>query len=94
MYNGPMQELCDIFAIWPSIKQMAEDLGQLEDTVYRWKKRGRIPEDMWPALIEKAAGHEQLVTAQQLMKFNTAPKKRGRPRGSATRQVVAAEVRD
>lgn len=78
-----MQAIADIFAIWPSLREMAEDLGQLEDTVYRWKQRGRIPEDMWPAVIEKAAGREQLVTASQIMKLNAPIARRGRPRQTA-----------
>jgi len=78
-----MQAIDDVFAIWDSLREMAEDLEQLEDTVYRWKKRGRIPEDMWPKVIEKAAKHERLVTAQQLMKFNAPISRRGRPRQTA-----------
>lgn len=79
-----MQALEDIFSIWPSLREMADDLGQLEDTVYRWKQRGRIPEDMWPSIIEKAAGREKLVTASQIMKFNAPILRRGRPRQSAS----------
>jgi hypothetical protein len=75
-----MQVIGDIFAIWPSLREMAEDLGQLEDTVYRWKQRGRIPEDIWPAVIEKAASRERLVTASQIMKLNAPIGRRGRPR--------------
>ena len=75
-----MQALQDIFEIWPSLSEMADDLGQLEDTVYRWKQRGRIPEDVWPSVIEKAAVRERLVTASQIMKFNAPIARRGRPR--------------
>lgn len=75
-----MQAIEDIFGIWPSLRQMAEDLGQLEDTVYRWKQRGRIPEDVWPTIIEKAAVREKLVTASQIMKCNAPILRRGRPR--------------
>lgn len=75
-----MQVIDDIFAIWPSLRQMAEDLGQLEDTVYRWKQRGRIPEDVWPALIAKAAAREKLLTAAQIMRCNAPILRRGRPR--------------
>lgn len=78
-----MQAIEDIFGIWPSIKAMADDLGQLEDTVYRWKQRGRIPEDVWPMVIEKAAARETLVTASQIMRLNAPILKRGRPRGAA-----------
>ena len=75
-----MQVIHDIFAIWPSLRHMAEDLNQLEDTVYRWHKRGRIPEDVWPEVIAKAAKHEKLVTAQMLMSLNAPIGRRGRPR--------------
>lgn len=77
-----MQALDDIFAIWPSLREMAKDLESLEDTVYRWKQRGRIPEDVWPLIIAKAAEREQLVTASQIMKFNAPIARRGRPRGT------------
>lgn len=75
-----MQAIEDIFGIWPSLSEMAKDLGQLEDTVYRWKQRGRIPEDAWPVVIEKAAARERLVTASQIMRFNAPIARRGRPR--------------
>jgi hypothetical protein len=75
-----MQELDDIFRIWPSIKDMADDINQLPDTVSRWKLRRRIPEDAWPKIIERAAAREQLVTASQIMKLNAPILRRGRPR--------------
>jgi hypothetical protein len=62
---------------------MAEEIGELEDTIYRWRKRGRIPEEAWPKIIEKAAKHEKLVTAQQLMNLNGPVGRRGRPRQNA-----------
>jgi hypothetical protein len=80
VYNDEMQVIQDIFGIWDSVEAMAIDLNQLEDTVYRWKHRGRIPEDVWPRIIEKAAAREKLVTALQLMKCNAPIKRRGRPR--------------
>lgn len=74
-----MDEIQDIFNIWPSIEEMASDLGELPDTVYRWRKKGRIPAHVWPELIEKAATREHLVTAAQLMKLCVV-KRQGRPR--------------
>lgn len=75
-----MQVIQDIFGIWPSLRQMAGDIGEIEDTVYRWKRSGRIPERVWPLVIEKAAKRETLVTAAQLMSLNRQPKRRGRKR--------------
>ena len=70
-----MQELRDIFAIWPSIKEMADDLNEKYDTVKRWRNRRRIPSDAWPQIIEKAARREHLVTAAQLLELNNAPRR-------------------
>lgn len=70
-----MQAISDIFAIWPSTKEMADDLGQKYDTVLRWKLRKRIPSTAWPTIIEKAAARETLVTAAQLLAAN-APRRR------------------
>lgn len=72
-----MQALQDIFTIWPSLNEMAADLGEKYDTVKRWRNRGRIPNRAWPAIIEKAARREQLVTAAQLLALNP-PSKAGR----------------
>lgn len=74
-----MQELRDIFGIWPSLQAMADDIGQKADTVYRWKRSGRIPEQHWPAVIQKAALREHHVTANHLLAANRTPKMRGRP---------------
>lgn len=66
-----MQELLDIFNIWPSLKDMADDLDEKYDTVKRWRNRKRIPSKAWPRIIEKAARREHLVTAAKLLELNT-----------------------
>jgi len=71
-----MQALRDIFAIWPSIKAMADDLDEKPDTVKRWRIRRRIPSDVWPRIIEKAARREQLVTAAQLLDLHAAERRK------------------
>ena len=77
-----MQEIGDIFEIWESITEMADDINQLPDTVYRWKVRGRIPEDMWPRVIGAAAMRKKTVTAQMLLRLNAPIKRRGRKRAA------------
>jgi hypothetical protein len=64
-----MQELRDIFGIWKSLQAMADELNE-------WRTRGRIPSHAWPKIIEKAARHEKLVTAQQLLDLNMPRRKR------------------
>lgn len=74
-----MQGIQDIFGIWPSINSMAEALSEKPDTVSRWKLRGRIPEHIWPKLIERSAGLTTPITAETLLAFNTPMLPRGKP---------------
>jgi hypothetical protein len=83
VYNVGMQSIQDIFDVWPSVSVMASELEQLPDTVSRWRKKQRIPVDVWPRLIETAARREVLITATQLMNMNADAPPRGRPRKTA-----------
>lgn len=74
-----MQALQDIFGIWPSLAEMAADIDEKPDTVYRWQLKGRIPETAWASIIEKAARRERLVTIAELHGANRPPKQRGQP---------------
>lgn len=74
-----MQTRGDIFGIWATDAAMAHDLKQLPDTVYRWRKRGRIPEEQWDAVIEAAARCGRHLTATDILAANTPAKQRGRP---------------
>jgi hypothetical protein len=63
---------------------MAEELGELPDTVQRWKKRGRIPEEA----LTKVVRHGQLKTeamlsVELLLRLNAPMRRRGRPRKAA-----------
>lgn len=79
-----MQGIQDIFQIWPSVRDMATEIEQEYDTVLRWRLRGRIPEDSWDIVIQRAARHGKLVTAAQLLALNRPIKQRGRPRKDRT----------
>jgi hypothetical protein len=85
-YKRAMQDIQDIFAIWPSINDMAAALDEKPDTVLRWKYRGRIPESAWSNLIAKAAQRERLITAGELLALNAPMQRRGRP----PKQAVSA----
>lgn len=76
-----MQALQDIFALWPSIREMADALNEKSDTVLRWRIRGRIPEDAWPKLIEEATSRHIQITANDLLTLNRPMKRRGNPPG-------------
>jgi len=75
-----MQALQDIFAIWgDSIGVMAAAVGAKYDTVRKWRKSGRIPEDSWQAVIDAAMVRGRSLTASDLLAMNKPPKLRGRP---------------
>ena len=79
MYNVEMQESLNIFAIWPDYSDLAADIDQKVDTVFRWTKRHRIPEDAWEAVIAAAARRGHALSATQILEFNAPMKRRGRP---------------
>lgn len=74
-----MQEQCDIFSLWDSETVLAEAISQKPDTVYRWKKRHRIPEAHWNSVIDAARKLGKEITASDLHRFNAPMKMRGRP---------------
>lgn len=72
-----MRRLNDVFAIWHSKVEMADDLGEKPSTVSKWLRRRRIPDSAWPILIKKAAERGAAVTADDLMRLNAKSKPRG-----------------
>lgn len=75
-----MQALHDIFGIWNhKIPIMAASIGAKTDTVRKWKRHGRIPEDSWQAVIDAALVRGRSLTAGDLLAANRVPKQRGRP---------------
>jgi hypothetical protein len=72
-----MRRLNDVFAIWPSKVEMADELGEKPSTVSKWLRRGRIPDTAWPILIRKATGRGAAITADDLMRLNAKSKPRG-----------------
>jgi hypothetical protein len=52
--------------IWPTVKEMSEDLGIPYTTVHSWARRGRIPADHDLDLIEAAARRGKSLTLAEL----------------------------
>ena len=55
-----------IFHIWPTVKEMSDDLGLPYTTVHSWKDRGRIPADYDFELIEAAKNRGHSLTLEVL----------------------------
>lgn len=74
-------DISDIFGLWPSIREMASELAEKPDTVGRWRKRRRIPESAWPAVIAKGQARTSThkISADVLLRLNAPAKRRGRP---------------
>lgn len=76
-----MQAIRDIFELWPTITSLAKAIDARPDTVRKWKKFGRIPQESWAAVILAVAAKGQRLTADQLLEMNAPMKPRGRRLG-------------
>lgn len=74
-----MQAIHDIFALWPTISAFAEALEANPDTVRKWKKFRRIPQESWETVIKAAAQRGVDLTLADIMAANAPMKQRGRP---------------
>lgn len=54
--------------IWPTMAELAADLGKPYSTVAAWKQRGRIPPDRDFDLIEAARAKGETLTIEELAK--------------------------
>lgn len=78
-----MQVVHDIFSIWgadlsKAARALAAALDEKHDTVYRWGKRGRIPGDAFPGIVEAARLKGKILTLADLHAANR-PRKARRP---------------
>jgi hypothetical protein len=74
-----MQATHDILGIWKTWTALAVDISAKPDTVRKWKKFHRIPQESWQSIIDAAARKRRRVTVEQIMEFNAPMKPRGRP---------------
>lgn len=66
----------DVFSIWESDAEMAREVGVPYDRGAKWKQRGRIPPESFPAVIEAAEREGVLLSIELLTRLNA-------PRGTA-----------
>lgn len=43
-----------VISLWPTTKQLAEDLGESYANVRQWRRRNRIPATHWDRLVQAA----------------------------------------
>ncbi|WP_409202455.1 carph-isopro domain-containing protein [Sulfitobacter sp. W074] len=56
----------EILNIWPTMADLAKDIGKPYSTVAAWKARGKIPADHDFDLIEAAEKRGRALTLEQL----------------------------
>ena len=77
-----MRALQDIFQIWPSLAEMARDIGKEYQTVAKWAQRNRIPPESWDRVI-KAASRRRISLTPGLINRLNAPRGQTLPEGRA-----------
>ena len=71
----------EVFSIWPSLAEMARDLGVKYYTVTKWWQRKRIPPESWNAVVAAAKRKGSRVSPALLNRLNA-------PRGTANQVGV------
>jgi len=79
-----MQNVADIFAVWPSDAEFGRDIGVPYPTVSAWKQRASIPAAYWWHIVRAASqrGHPE-ITADLLARLHARRASNGRPPGFA-----------
>ena len=57
----------EVIGLWPSIQQLADELGENPWTVEKWRTRNRVPDRAWQRLVVAAKARRYPVTADLLM---------------------------
>lgn len=58
----------DILRRWPSVTDLANDMGKPYSTVNNWIARGRVPMEYWVELVDAATSRDIPLTYGQLAK--------------------------
>lgn len=67
-----MKSVNDVFRIWDSTVDMADDVGESHWTVSKWKQRKRIPQSAWMAVVQAAQRRGKKLTAENLLLMHGA----------------------
>lgn len=77
---GPVKTVSEIFDCWDTVPEMADDVGEHQWTVRKWKARKRIPQTAWGAVISALERKGKKLSADSLLRLH----------GSATSSNAAA----
>jgi hypothetical protein len=52
--------------LWPSARELAEDIDEKPFTTQKWRTRNRIPDRAWKRVVEAAQSRQYPVTIELL----------------------------
>ncbi len=65
-----MNSFQEVLDKWPSMADLADDLGEKIHTVRKWHSRNRIPSSKWTSLIEAGKKRHIKITPRMLTDFS------------------------
>lgn len=71
IFLGIMKNFSDVIDLWPSITELATDIGEKPNLVSQWRKRKSIPSERWLALIAAAERRGYPVDAMVLANLSS-----------------------
>ena len=83
-----MKTLKQVFKIWPSLPELARDLGIPYVNVFRWKERNSIPADKWLDVIAAAKRRGKSLDLETLYRVNMVRPSARKP-ASKSRRAAA-----
>jgi len=66
--EAPKMTHAEILRLWPSLADLADDMGKPYSTVNNWMARNRVPMEYWVRLVDAAACRDIPLTYGQLAK--------------------------
>ena len=68
----PPKDFNELISLWPSLRDMAGDLGANLHTVRKWDQRERIPATWWPTILGTSIARVNGVTPEDLIEITRA----------------------
>lgn len=70
--DTPLNTVSDVLDLFPSLVQLAADIGESQWKVIKWKKRKSIPPEYWSAICDAATEIGKSLTVNDLMRVHAA----------------------
>lgn len=69
LQNMKIKTFKEIIEMWPSISELADDMGESYITVNKWHVRDNIPVRRWVKLLKSAKNRKIPITAELMVKL-------------------------